>query len=70
MPRRGPYGLPKRRAYMIYDLPHARSAVSRAEQNATPSEKKKIARAIYGRFKTARRWPWVRKQLGMKPLKR
>ena len=70
MPRRGPYGLPKRKAYMIYDLSHSRDAMGKAKQHATPAERRQLARAIYKLHPRARKWPSVRKALGMKPLRR
>ena len=56
------------KGYPIPDLAHARSAMAFSERYATKAQRKKIARAIYRKFKTARKWPSVRKVLGLKKI--
>lgn len=46
------FALPAERKYPISDASHARNALSRAEQNATPTQQEKIKRAVHKKFPT------------------
>lgn len=41
------YALPKLRAYPIPDVSHARNALARAAQNASPKEQAEIRRRVH-----------------------
>ncbi len=43
----GRFGLPKQRAYPIPDAAHARNALARAAQDATPAERAEIERNVH-----------------------
>jgi len=44
------FALPQQRKYPINDLSHARNALSRVSTFGTPSEKKKVKRAVYRKY--------------------
>jgi hypothetical protein len=44
---RGRFGLPQLRAYPIPDAAHARAALARAAQFATPAEREEIERNVH-----------------------
>ena len=44
------FALPKQRKYPIHDLPHARNALARAAQHASPSQEALIRRRVYEKF--------------------
>lgn len=44
---RGRFGLPQERKYPLPDAAHARSALARAAQFATPEERAEIARNVH-----------------------
>lgn len=53
---RGRFGLPQQRAYPIPDAAHARNALARVAQDATPAERAEIERNVhrlYPRIKIA-----------------
>lgn len=41
---------PKKRAYPIFDLTHARNALARVSQFGSPSEKKKVRRKVRKKY--------------------
>ncbi len=54
----GKFGLPGKRAYPIPDAAHARNALARAAQDASPEERAEISRrvhALYPKIKIAGR---------------
>jgi hypothetical protein len=46
----GEFALPGKRAYPIEDASHARNALARAAQHASPAEKATIRRKVKARF--------------------
>ena len=44
------FALPKKKAYPIEDLAHARNALSRAAQNASPATEAKIRQKVYSKY--------------------
>lgn len=44
------FGLPKDKAYPIHDAAHARNALARAAQNATPAEQAQIKRRVKSKY--------------------
>lgn len=46
----GDFALPKERTYPIHTLAHAKDALSRAAQNATPDEHAKVKAAVHKRY--------------------
>lgn len=44
------FALPKKRKYPIFDLSHARNALSRASQFGSPSVKKKVRKKVHREF--------------------
>lgn len=46
----GSFALPEKKAYRIDDAAHARNALSRAAQNASPAEKAKVKKAVAKKF--------------------
>ena len=57
------FALPAQKAYRIDDPAHARSALARAAQNATPAEQKQVQAAV------AKKYPSI-DQAGKKPAAR
>ena len=41
---------PKKRAYPIHDMAHARNALARVAQHGSPSEQAAVKRAVYARY--------------------
>lgn len=50
--RASDFALPEQRKYPIYDIAHARNALSRVSANGTLVEKKEVRRAVHKRFKS------------------
>ena len=48
--RKSQFALPAQRKYPINDKSHARNALARAAQHATPSQQKRIKTAVYKKF--------------------
>jgi|TARA_B100000586_G_scaffold232718_1_gene182176 hypothetical protein len=48
--RKSQFALPKQRKYPINDKSHARNALARAAQHATPSQQRRIKTAVYKKF--------------------
>ena len=48
--RKSQFALPAQRKYPINDKYHARNALARAAQHATPSQQKRIKTAVYKKF--------------------
>lgn len=44
------FGLPAQKAYRIDDAPHARNALARAAQNATPAQQAQIKAQVKKKF--------------------
>lgn len=44
------FGLPEKRAYPIQDEAHARNALARAAQDATPAEQAEIRRRVHALY--------------------
>jgi|TARA_R110000824_G_scaffold255686_1_gene444665 hypothetical protein len=44
------FAMPKQRKYPINDKSHARNALARAAQHATPSQQKRIKTAVYKKY--------------------
>tara|TARA_R100000656_G_scaffold24059_1_gene21269 strand:- start:579 stop:779 length:201 start_codon:yes stop_codon:yes gene_type:complete len=48
--RKSQFALPAQRKYPINDKSHARNALARAAQHATPSQQRRIKTAVYKKF--------------------
>ena len=46
------FALPRQRAYPIPDISHARNALARVAQFGTDSEKSKVRKAVYKKFRS------------------
>jgi hypothetical protein len=46
----GSFALPRERAYPIHDISHARNALARAAQHASPVEQAKIRAAVCKKY--------------------
>ena len=44
------FAIPKKRAYPIHDLAHARNALARVSQYGTPAEKAMVRRKVYAKY--------------------
>lgn len=49
------FAIPSKRKYPIYDLAHARNALSRVAQFGTPAEKRQVRRAVYRKYPSLRK---------------
>ncbi|MBD53014.1 MAG: hypothetical protein CL450_06940 [Acidimicrobiaceae bacterium] len=48
--RKSQFALPSQRKYPINDKAHARNALARAAQHATPSQERRIKTAVYKKY--------------------
>ena len=44
------FAIPEKRAYPIHDRPHARNALARVSAFGSPSEKKRVRKAVHAKF--------------------